>query len=99
MNTCSSVFYNSLKSGMKVRVRPDLFVHVNCPSTSGYNPYIVEEMADMQGQIVTLNAMCDEYRGWWWIDEDKCTYKWPDTAFVPVQKEFNKLLKRRWADE
>ena len=93
MNTCSSVFYNSLKSGMKVRVRPDLFVCMNCPSTSGYDPHIVEEMADMKGQIVTLCSF-DKFKRSWQISEDKCTYTWPDTAFVPVQKEFNKLLKR-----
>ena len=98
MNTCSSVFYNSLKSGMKVRVRPDLFVHMNCPSTSGYDPCIVEEMADTKGQIVTLCSF-NKFKRWWQISEDSGQYLWPDTAFIPVQKEFNKLLERRWADE
>lgn len=99
MNTCSSVFYQSLRPGMKVRIRSDLCANMCLPSTAGFDPTIVEDMADMIGQTVTLHNIYSEGKRWWWIVEDGYQYKWPDTAFMPVQKEFNKLLERRWADE
>ena len=83
------IFYDSLKPGMKVRIRSDLKPGI-LVSSAGYNPGINEGMTKLAGDVVILHAKSGY--GCWQLE--KVQWSWPDTAFVPASKGFNKLLSK-----
>ena len=83
------IFYNSLKPGMKVRIRPDLKPRT-LVSSKGYNPGITGDMTKLAGDVVILQAKWGD--GCWRLE--KSPWTWPDTAFIPASKGFNKLLSK-----
>lgn len=93
-----AAFYESLKPGMSVKIREDLKPG-NLYSTKIENPSIVSEMADRAGQICTITHV---YKRTAWYNVRfsandtyaDLEYKWPDTAFVPIKRPFNRLLEK-----
>ena len=96
-------FYDSLKSGMKVRLRKDLFTNPICKTSSrGFEiKYYAKIKADWEvhcglekflGQVVTLKTH-DSASCRWSIVGDEMGWFLPDTAFIPLHSGFNKLLE------
>lgn len=86
-------FYKSLKEGDVVRVRPDLhiFVDQHLATSVGESVLITQEMGNMSGKIVTIEYNCEDQT--FNVYENEKGYYWPDTAFVPLKKEFNTLIE------